>query len=148
MASTRLREIHTHPTADAFNEHVPVGTAVRYFPIRGYFSHLETRTRSKAWALGSGQVVVMVDGKSGGVAIDHLVVIEDGEALEQLERMVAETRRQGTKIERFGAVLGKLTAIVSTSAEAWQEDPRMRGQLVELLAEIAAIDEEVGDGGN
>jgi len=70
------RGAHGLSSAEAFNEHVPVGTAVRYFPIRGAFDHVETRTRSDAWTLGHGAVVVAIEGKAGGVLIDHLIIIE------------------------------------------------------------------------
>lgn len=149
-ASTRLREDHRLPTAAAFNERVPVGTAVRYFPIRGHFAHLETRTRSVAWELGSGAPVVMIDGKSGGVAIEHLVLIEDGELevqlVGQIDRAIADLRAHEKRIERFGAVLGKLVAIVNRDALGWSEHPALRAEFEQLLADIAAIDEGVGDG--
>jgi len=59
-------------TADDWNRHVPEGTPVLYFPLRGTFDYLATRTRSPAWTLGSGHHVVKVDGVAGGVSLDHL----------------------------------------------------------------------------
>lgn len=59
-------------TANEWNAAYPVGTPVRYFPVRGQADHMDTATRSEAWALGHGAVVVSVRGKSGGVAIEHL----------------------------------------------------------------------------
>lgn len=58
-------------TADEFNGRVPVGTPVRYYSVPGVAPRL-TRTRSAAWTLGSGHVVVAVEGRSGGVSIKHL----------------------------------------------------------------------------
>ena len=36
---------------------------------------LYTETRSEAWVLPSGDAVVLVNGKSGGVAISHVEVL-------------------------------------------------------------------------
>lgn len=60
-------------TAQEFNEIYPVGTAVTYFPIMGEEGR-ETKTRSEAWELGHGAVVVLVEGQTGGVSIDHLAI--------------------------------------------------------------------------
>jgi hypothetical protein len=35
---------------------------------------VQTKTRSEAWALGHGAVVVKVEGRAGGVDITHLEV--------------------------------------------------------------------------
>jgi len=61
-------------TADDWNNAYPVGTKVRYYPVSDEPHHEETRTRSKAWTLGSGHVVVAVEGRPGGVSIQHLLV--------------------------------------------------------------------------
>lgn len=39
-------------------------------------TQVQTATRSIAWRLGSGSVVVMVDGKSGGWNIDRVRMLE------------------------------------------------------------------------
>lgn len=65
-------------TADQWNRAHPVGTPVRYFPVlpqRPGIEPLDTKTRSEAWTLCSGHVVVAVEGRSGGVAVDHLEVL-------------------------------------------------------------------------
>lgn len=36
---------------------------------------METKTRSEAWLLGHGQAVVLVDGKSGGWALDRVTAV-------------------------------------------------------------------------
>lgn len=46
-------------TAERFNAECPVGTAVRYYPVAGRSDYTETKTRSEAWNLGSGEPVVM-----------------------------------------------------------------------------------------
>ena len=61
-------------TPEAFSTRYPVGTPCRYYPIAGEREHLKTKTRSEAWALGHGAVVVKVEGKAGGVDINHLVM--------------------------------------------------------------------------
>jgi hypothetical protein len=60
---------------DRWNAEHPVGTAVRFMPVRGRPEYEDTRTTSEAWALGSGDFVVKVEGRTGGVAVDHLTVI-------------------------------------------------------------------------
>jgi hypothetical protein len=63
-------------TAEKFNAKHPVGTPCRYFPIKGEPDFVETKTRSEAWELGHGAVVVAVEGRTGGVLIDHLEMRE------------------------------------------------------------------------
>lgn len=68
--------------AEEFNAAYPVGTKVTYYPLRGENDELvkndpdhpplSTKTRTEAWTLGHGAVVVSVEGKSGGVSIEHL----------------------------------------------------------------------------
>lgn len=62
-------------TAPMWNEACPIGTAVRYWPIWPPIPSVppvDTRTRSEAWALGDGTVVVLIEGKSGGVGLTHV----------------------------------------------------------------------------
>lgn len=60
--------------ATEFNKRHPIGTKVRYFPIKGKKEHIDTETRSEAWTLGSGHIVVSLKDKSGGVSIEHLEI--------------------------------------------------------------------------
>ena len=62
-------------TAEEWNARVPVGTPVRYWPIRGHKQTRDIRTRSAAWMLGGHTLVVMIDDQSGGVAVSHLRVL-------------------------------------------------------------------------
>ena len=51
---------------------------VRYWPICPPIDGVppvDTTTRSEAWTLGDGSVVVLVDGKSGGVHLSHIEVL-------------------------------------------------------------------------
>lgn len=61
-----------HYTAAKFNAQYHVGSHFRYFPVMGIPDAVEVVTRSTAWELENGQVVVRVSGRSGGVAVRHL----------------------------------------------------------------------------
>jgi len=63
-------------TADHFNELYPEGTQFRYYPVRGDVEFIETKTRSHAWELGDGTPVVLIEGKTGGVCIEHLRALQ------------------------------------------------------------------------
>lgn len=54
---------------------LPVGTPVRYYPVDGEPDYVVTRIRSTPWALGHGEIVILVDERAGGVAVNHLEVI-------------------------------------------------------------------------
>lgn len=77
--NARRRQLSGAHTAESWNASYPaVGTAVRYWPIWppvDGFPPLDTTTRSDAWALGDGSVVVLVVGKSGGVHLSHVEVL-------------------------------------------------------------------------
>lgn len=60
---------------EEFNAIHPVGTKVQYRSLRDEATHYdikETVIRSEAWTLPSGDAVVMIEGKAGGVSLDHL----------------------------------------------------------------------------
>ena len=59
-------------TADEWNRAHPVGASVVYTPIKGEPEVKHSTTRSKAWTLGHGAVIVKIEGITGGVSIDHL----------------------------------------------------------------------------
>jgi hypothetical protein len=68
-------------TAAQWNELVPPGTPVRFWPVRNedepWFEgqdFSDTRTRSEAWRLSCGEVLVSVEGITGGVSVRHLAV--------------------------------------------------------------------------
>lgn len=65
--------------AQAFNDRNAVGTKVLYWPGAKRGDGIESVTRTPAWTLGSGHGVVSVDGYSGGIALEHVVVLTDGE---------------------------------------------------------------------
>jgi hypothetical protein len=64
-------------TAESWNVTHPIGTLVRYWPIYPPIESappIDTTTRSEAWELGDGSVVVCIVGKSGGVSLSHVEV--------------------------------------------------------------------------
>lgn len=64
-------------TAAQWNATHPVGTSVRYWPIWPPIDcvpPVDTVTRSEAWHLGDGTVVVLIAGQSGGVALSHIEI--------------------------------------------------------------------------
>lgn len=71
-------------TVERWNSLYPIGTPVIAYP--GFrpehpaadslgCTRLETVTRSRAWPLGHGTPVVLVDGYSGGIDLDHIDVL-------------------------------------------------------------------------
>lgn len=75
--NARRRQLSGAHTAASWNAAYPVGTLVRYWPIYPPIDSVppvDTATRSDAWTLGDGTVVVCVVGKSGGVALSHIEV--------------------------------------------------------------------------
>lgn len=53
-------------------ERYPVGTPILYYPIKGEPHFERSRIRSEPWALGSGHVVVKIEGRTGGVSVEHI----------------------------------------------------------------------------
>lgn len=60
----------------------PVGAAVRFWPIAGQSTVEVSRVRSEPWRLGHGTIVLMIEGRTGGVAVSHLAPA-DGEPVER-----------------------------------------------------------------
>ncbi len=59
-------------TAEQGSEMFPIGTEVKYYPVLHEDRFEETKIRSIVWPLGHGELVVKVEGRTGGVAISHL----------------------------------------------------------------------------
>lgn len=61
-------------TAEQFAAKAPIGTPVRYWPVLPCRDDefVETAIRSEPWALGHGAIVVKVEGRAGGVSIEHI----------------------------------------------------------------------------
>ena len=70
-----LQPVEADPAPmDAPRAKKPRRPAMIYPPIDGV-PPVDTTTRSEAWTLGDGSVVVLVDGKSGGVHLSHIEVL-------------------------------------------------------------------------
>ncbi|MBS3893061.1 hypothetical protein [Serratia marcescens] len=63
-------------SVEQFNTRFPVGALFRYYPVRGQSECCQVISRSEAWALGGGEVVVRVNDRSGGVSVEHLEPVE------------------------------------------------------------------------
>ncbi|NEV75622.1 hypothetical protein DYI24_00830 [Rhodopseudomonas sp. BR0C11] len=59
---------------DQFAAQAPIGTPCLYFPVRPFDRKdaLATKIRSEPWILGHGAVVVAIEGRTGGVCIEHI----------------------------------------------------------------------------
>lgn len=76
--NARRRQLSGAHTAASWNAAHPVGTAVRYWPIYPPMDGVppeDTRTRSEAWTLRDGSVVVLVAGQTDGVCLTHVEVL-------------------------------------------------------------------------
>ena len=60
-----------------WNADYPEGTLVKFFPVTGQPEFEVSRTRSVAWLLGHGDAVVLIEGRSGGVALSNIEIVED-----------------------------------------------------------------------
>lgn len=73
--NARRRQLSGAHTAESWNAAYPVGTTVRYWPVYPPLEGIPpviTTTRSEAWTIGDGSVVVSVVGHSGGVCLSHI----------------------------------------------------------------------------
>ncbi len=61
---------------DEFNQRVPIGTSVRFWPGFREGDGRLSRTRSGAWLLGGHTPVVMVEDYVGGIGLTHVDILE------------------------------------------------------------------------
>jgi hypothetical protein len=59
--------------ADEWNAKHPPGTPVRYYPVRGRLESIVTVTRSAAWTLPNGIVVVQLQGRAGSFTVEAVI---------------------------------------------------------------------------
>ncbi|HHL2709900.1 TPA: hypothetical protein ACQ39K_001399 [Yersinia enterocolitica] len=71
-------------SADTFNQKYPVGSRFHYFSVKGIPDSVEVVTRTEAWALGHGAVVVSVNGRAGGLHIEHMKPVAVNKNIEGL----------------------------------------------------------------
>lgn len=62
-------------TVEQFNKKYPVDTWVKFYPVKGINSFIETKIDSKCWQLDNGDLVVKIAGKLDEVSIDHIEAI-------------------------------------------------------------------------
>lgn len=60
---------------DEFNAKHPVGSECFYYPVAGHSQRHLSKTRSRAWVIASNMPVVLLEGRSGGIHIDHLALL-------------------------------------------------------------------------
>ena len=64
-------------TLDQAREAFPRGAYVDFQLVRGEAAFTRHHIRSEPWALGHGQVVVLVTDRAGAVAVEHLSPVTD-----------------------------------------------------------------------
>lgn len=75
MSPRKNKHQRAADAAAEFNKLHPAGTPVHFWPGVRMAEPLTSRTRGEAWALPSGQAVVRVEGRAGGIALSHIEVI-------------------------------------------------------------------------
>ena len=69
------RMVEAWMACDNFNVDVPVGAAVIYRRVLGSDDgKIKTVRLKSTWAAGSGECVVMVDGRNGGVSLSNVEI--------------------------------------------------------------------------
>ncbi len=102
----------------------PVGTAVRYWPVRSGGGNRDTSIASIAWRLPHGTPIVKLHGLAGGVAIDHVVRLSGGGSSDDAESDADETRLEppiGYYVYETpeGEFLACLNGLTSSSGDAY-----------------------------
>lgn len=75
MSPRKNKQQRAAEEAAAFNQKHPPGTPVRFWPGTRADEPLTSRTRGPAWVLPSGEAVIRVQGRPGGVALSHVEVV-------------------------------------------------------------------------
>lgn len=71
-----MKNLLRNMSASAFNRRFPVGSVFRYHPVPGMPETETVRTRSAAWHMHRGNLVVRVEEKIGGVSVSRLEPLE------------------------------------------------------------------------
>lgn len=134
------RHPHGIDIAAAFAEAHPVGSACRYYPVLPGKEFKQTKIRSAPWVLGSGHVVVAVEGKSGGVSVEHLF-FEEGEMPERDEQAdVAMPKPEnhivpGVRLDQAASILALATR-TALAQFAGDDDDRRLAMMAFFLYQI------------
>ncbi|EMM2166460.1 TPA: hypothetical protein MNP25_003590 [Klebsiella pneumoniae] len=67
-----MRNLLRNMTASNFNQRFPVGTRFKYYPVPGIPDWSYVTTRSEAWHVKSGRLVVRIEGMIGGLSVNRL----------------------------------------------------------------------------
>ncbi|SEL25181.1 hypothetical protein SAMN04487787_108122 [Kosakonia sacchari] len=71
-----MKNLLRNLTATVFNQRFPVGSRFIYHPVPGMPEREEVITRSTAWHVRNGRLVVRVEGKIGGLSVNRLEPLE------------------------------------------------------------------------
>lgn len=77
MTARRAAKSSPETLARNFARLAPIGTPCRYYPVLpcGEDDFHESTIRSEPWVLGHGDVVVAIDGFTGGKSIKHVFIV-------------------------------------------------------------------------
>ncbi|HGU9904400.1 TPA: hypothetical protein ACNFPO_004449 [Citrobacter freundii] len=67
-----MKTLLRNTSAKVFNQRYPVGTQFNYYLTPGVSEREAVVTRSEAWHMRNGRLVVRVEGKLGGISVSHL----------------------------------------------------------------------------
>ncbi|EHT03181.1 TPA: hypothetical protein MAQ46_003928 [Klebsiella pneumoniae] len=67
-----MKNLLRNMTASNFNRRFPVGTRFKYYPVPGIPDWCYVTTRSEAWHVKSGRLVVRIEGMIGGLSVNRL----------------------------------------------------------------------------
>lgn len=78
VTMTMKEKLTPEMIAAQFAAQAPIGTPCLYYPTTPFdrSKAVLTRIRSEPWVLGHGAVVVAVEGRAGGVSIEHIAFEE------------------------------------------------------------------------
>lgn len=138
-----------HPVAIAYRKRANEGRA---FGDKDPCKRLVTKTRTSAWELGHGAPVVSVDGYAGGIVLDHVDVVSEGEweAAKTAEAVAAEgalpmpagsVRLTVERLAEIKSLLRYETSISFHSARAKESMLLLVAEVERLRAELEAASE-------
>ncbi|HDT2146323.1 hypothetical protein ACOY6O_18915 [Enterobacter roggenkampii] len=67
-----MRHLLRNLTAKTFNQRFPVGSQFHYYLTPGVSERETVITRSAAWHMRNGRLVVRVEGKIGGISVSKM----------------------------------------------------------------------------
>ena len=67
-----MKSLLRNLTAKTFNQRFPVGSRFLYYPTPGMPEREIVITRSEAWHMRNGRLVVRVEGKLGGISVSRM----------------------------------------------------------------------------